>query len=115
MLHRSGALVLTLTLTMAFVSLPRAARAQSTQPTLPWQRTDSQHFEIHYLPALAPELDRVVRSAERAYERIAGQLNFVMPARVPLVVTPSGLMTRAEIRAYAHSAQVAPGTPRSTT
>ncbi len=89
-----------------------AARAQSTQAASPWQRTDSQHFEIHYLPALAPELDRVVRSGERAYDRISGQLNFVFPTKVPLVMfTPSGPMPREEIRAYAGSDRVAPQSP----
>jgi hypothetical protein len=74
--------------------------------------TDSQHFEIHYLPALAPELDRVVRSAERACDRISGQLNFVFPTKVPLVMfTPSGPMTREEVRTYAGSNQVAPPSP----
>ena len=42
------------------------------------QRTESQHFEIHYLPALARELGRVVRSAEPAYDRISGRLNFAL-------------------------------------
>jgi hypothetical protein len=111
MLHRAAALALTLT--MAFVSLsPGTARAQAAQAASPWQRTDSQHFEIHYPPALAPELDRVVQSAERAYDRIAGRLHFVMPTKVPLVVyASSGSMTRAEIRAYTGSAQVAPAHP----
>jgi hypothetical protein len=98
---------------MAFVlSSAGSARAQSTQAVSPWQRTDSQHFEIHYPPALAPELDRVVRSAERAYDRIAGQLNFVLPTKVPLVVfTPSGPVTHDTVRAYAGSNQVAPPNP----
>ena len=96
MLHRAVALALTLT-TAGVWSSPEAASAQSTQALSPWQRTDSPHFEIHYLPALAPELDRVVRSAERAYDRISGQLNFVFPTKVPLVMfTPSGSMTRDE-------------------
>ena len=106
------AVVFALALTTAGVwSLPAAARAQSTQAPS-WQRTDSQHFEIHYLPALAPELDRVVRSAERAYDRISGQLNFVFSTKVPLVMfAPSGPLTRNEIRAYSGSAQVAPLSP----
>jgi hypothetical protein len=88
MLQRAIALALT----MAFVLLsPGAVRAQATQADSRWQRTDSQHFEIQYLPALAPKLDRVVRSAERAYDRIAGRLNFVLPTKVALVVfIPSG-------------------------
>lgn len=111
MRQRAVALVLTL-MTAGAWSAPEAASAQSTQPLPPWQRTDSQHFEIHYLPALAPELDRVIRGAERAYDRVSGRLNFVLPARVPLVMfTPSGPMTREEIRAYAGSDQVAPPSP----
>ena len=42
-----------------------------------WSRTESQHFEIHYRSGLAPEADRVVRSAERAYEHVTGRLDFV--------------------------------------
>jgi hypothetical protein len=111
MLQRAVALALTLT-TTGLWSSSEAARAQSAPVLSPWQRIDSQHFEIHYLPALAPELDRVVRSAERAYDRISGQLNFVFPTKVPLVMfTPSGPMTREAIRAYAGSDQVAPRSP----
>jgi hypothetical protein len=43
---------------------PEPAAAQSPQGRAQWQRTDTQRFEIHYLPALTSELDRVVRSAE---------------------------------------------------
>jgi|SRR5262245_23603714 len=111
MLQRAVALALILTTAGVWPS-PEAARAQSTQALSPWQRTDSRHFEIHYLPALAPELDRVVRSAERAYDHISGQLNFLFPTKVPLVMfTPSGRMTREEVRAYAASEQVAPRSP----
>jgi hypothetical protein len=111
MLQRAVAVALTLT-TAGVWSWPDVARAQSTQALSQWQRTDSQHFEIHYLPALVPELDRVVRSAERAYDRISGQLNVVFPTKVPLVLfTPSGPMTREAIRAYAGSDQVAPPSP----
>ena len=68
------ALVFALTLLTAGVWLsPIAAAGGSRQGQSPWLRTESKHFEIHYLPALAPELDRVVRSAERAYDRISGQ------------------------------------------
>ena len=45
---------------------PEAGAAPFTQGQSAWQRTESQHFEIHYLPALARELERVTRSAERA-------------------------------------------------
>ena len=111
MFQRAIALALTLT-TAGVWSLPETARAQSTQAVAPWQRTDSQHFEIHYLPALAPELDRVVRSAERAYDRISGRLNFVLATKVPLVMfAPSGPLTREQVVTYVNSDQVAPPRP----
>jgi hypothetical protein len=94
---------------MAFVLFsPQATKAQSIQAASSWQRIDSEHFEIHYQPTLAPRLGHVVQSAERAYDRIAGQLNFVWPTKVPLMVfAPSGSMTRAEMRAFTGSAPVA--------
>jgi hypothetical protein len=107
------ALAFTLTLMAAGVWLsPETAAAQSRQGQSPWLRIESQHFEIHYLPALAPELDRVVRSAECAYGRISGRLNFVLATKVPLVMfAPSGPMTREQVVAYATSDQVAPPQP----
>ena len=105
--------VLSLTLMTAGVWLsPETATAQSRQGQSPWLWTESQHFEIHYLAALAPDLDRVVRSAERAYGRISGRLNFVLATKVPLVMFgPSGPMTREQVVAYATSDQVAPRQP----
>ena len=59
------ALAFALTLMTAGVWLsPITAVVGSRQGQSLWRRTESQHFEIHFLPALAPELDRVVRSAE---------------------------------------------------
>ena len=90
MLQRT--LVFALTPMMVGVWLsPETATAQSRQGHPPWLKTESRHFEIHYLPALARELDRVVRSAERAYDRISGRLHFVLATKVPLVMfAPSG-------------------------
>jgi len=106
-------LVFALTLTTASVwSSPEAAAAPFTQGQSAWQRTESRHFEIHYLPALARELERVTRSAERAYDRISGRLNFTLPTRVPLVMfAPSGALTREQVVTYATSDQVAPQQP----
>ena len=111
MFHR--ALAFALALTSAGVGPSSGtAGAQSRLDQSAWLRTESQHFEVHYLSALAPELDRVVRSAERAYEQISGRLNFVLAARVPLVMfAPSGSMTREQVAAYAISDQVAPPQP----
>lgn len=89
-----------------------AASVPSRRYQSAWQRTDTQHFEIHYLPALAGELDRVVRSAERAHDQVSGKLNFVLATRVPLVVfAPSGPMTQEQVTTYATSDQVAPQQP----
>ena len=111
MLERALAIALTLT-TVGVWSSPAAAAAPFTQGRSAWQRTESQHFEIHYLPALAPELERVTRSAERAYDRISGRLSFTLPTKVLLVMyAPSGAMTREQVVTYATSDQVAPQQP----
>ena len=111
MLQRALAVALMLT-TVGVSASPTAAGARSRHDQLAWQRTDSRHFEIHYLPALAGQLDRVVRSSERAYERISGRLNFVFATRVPLVMfAPAGPMTREQVVAFAVSDDVAPQSP----
>ena len=110
MLERALAFALTLT-TAGVGSSPEAA-PPFTHGQSAWQRTESQHFEIHYLPALARELERVIRSAERAYNRISGRLNFTFPTKVPLVMfAPSGALTREQVVTYATSDQVAPPHP----
>lgn len=111
MLQRSLAIALTLT-TATVWSPPEAAKGPSEQGQVPWQRTDSQRFEIHYLPVLARELERVTRSAERAYDRISGRLNFTLATKVPLIMfAPSGTLTREEVVTYATSELVAPHHP----
>ena len=72
--------VLTFALTLLTAAMwlpPQAVTARSQQGKSPWLKTQSQHFEIHYLPASAREVNRVVRSAERAYDHVSGRLNFV--------------------------------------
>ena len=63
MLQRALAFALTL-MTAGVWLPPETATAQSRQGQSPWLRTESQRFGIHYPAPLAPELDRVVRSAE---------------------------------------------------
>jgi hypothetical protein len=88
------------------------AIAESRQGPSSWLRTESRHFEIHYLPPLAREVDHVVRSAERAYDRISGRLDFVFGKKVPLVMfATAGSLTRDEIIAYSISDEVAPQRP----
>jgi hypothetical protein len=107
------ALVFALTLMTAGVWLsPITAAVGSRQGQSPWRRTESQHFEIHYLPALGRELDPVVRRAEAAYDRVSKHLSFVLATKVPLVIfAPSGPMTAQEVAAYASSDQVTPPQP----
>jgi hypothetical protein len=101
------ALVFTLSLTS---SAEAAAPLTHGQPA--WQRTDSTHFELHYLPAQARELDRVIRSAEGAYDLISRRLNFTLATKVPLVMfAPSGALTREQVVTYAVSDHVAPQHP----
>jgi hypothetical protein len=107
------ALVYALTLTAVGLSVaPEAAGVPSRQAQPAWHRTDSRRFEIHHLSVHASELERVVRSGERAYERVSRRLNFVLGTKVPLVMfTSSGPMTRDQVVAYAISDRVAPQQP----
>ena len=106
------ALVFALILTTTAVWSSPAAVAPYRQSQSVWQRTESDHFEIHYLPALARELERVTRSAERAYDRVSGRLNFTLSTKVPLVMfAPSGALTREQVVTYATSDRVAPQQP----
>jgi len=111
MLRRAHIFALTLLAAGSWLP-PDTATALSRQGQSRWLRTDSQHFEIHYLPAVARELDRVVRSAERSHDRISGHLNFVLSTKVPLVMfAPSGPLTPEQAATYATSEEVAPAQP----
>ena len=111
MLLRVLMIALTL-MTSDMRSPPQAARAGAGQRQSRWLRTESQHFEIHYPPALGPQVDRVVRSAERAHDYISGRLDFVFAKKVPLVMSATtGSLTRDEIVAYSISDEVAPQQP----
>jgi hypothetical protein len=99
-------------MTAAMWPPPQAATTESRQGQSRWLRTESQHFEIHYLPTLARDVERVVRSAERAYDHISGRLDFVFAKKVPLVMSATtGPLTRDEIVAYSVSDEVAPQQP----
>ena len=108
-----GAPVVALSLILAGMWLsPAGARASLRQGAAPWLRTETPRFEIHYVPAVARDLERVTRSAERAYDRISGRLSFTLDTKVPLVMfASSGALTREEVVAYAISDQVAPQHP----
>ena len=111
MLQQALVFAVTLLTASVWVSSLTAA-AVSGQGQSAWRRTDSQHFEIHYLPALAGELDPVVRRAEAAYDRVSRHLSFVLATKVPLVIfAPSGPLTPEAVAAYASSDQVTPPQP----
>jgi hypothetical protein len=104
--------VLALAAVLMTAGLGSLSAARLPQVPSPWQRTDSARFEIHYEPALARELDRVVASAERAYDRVSSRLSFVLGTKVPLVMfAPTGSLTREQVVAYATSEHVAPHQP----
>jgi hypothetical protein len=101
-----------LPLVTAAAWLSPQAPAQSAPATSPWLRTESRRFEIHYAPTVAPAVDRVSLSAERAYDRVSTRLRFVLATKVPLVMfAPAGPMTRDEAVAHAVSERVAPHHP----
>ena len=111
MLQRVLAFTLAL-ITAGHLLSSETAIAQSALGQSPWLRTESQHFEIHYLPTLARDVERVVRSAERAYDHISGRLDFVFAKKVPLVMSATtGPLTREQIVAYSVSDVVAPQQP----
>jgi hypothetical protein len=107
------ALIFVLTLIAAGPWLsPEAAARSSEQGQSPWLRHESRHFEIHYQRVLAADLDRVVRSAEAAYDHVSARLNFVLRTKVPLVVfAPSSSMTLEQVVACSMSDEVAPPQP----
>ena len=111
MLERT--LAFALVLIAAGVCLPSQAAARPYwHSQSPWLRSESRRFEIHYQRALAPDVDRVVRSAEAAYDLISRRLNFILATKVPLVVfAPSGSMTREQVAEYAAGDQVTPPRP----
>ena len=111
MLKRPLAFALILT-AAAMWWAPEVAARPSRQSQSTWLRTESRRFEIHYQRALGPELDRVVQSAETAYDHVSRRLNFVLATKVPLVIfSPSGPMTQEQVVEYATGEQVAPPQP----
>ena len=111
MFERTLVRVLTLTTVGVWVSAEAAAMPFAPRQTN-WQRVESRHFEIHYLPAQARELERATRSAERAYDLITRRLNFTFGTKVPVVMfTPSGPLTQAQVVSFAISDDVAPQEP----
>jgi beta-lactamase regulating signal transducer with metallopeptidase domain len=68
-----------------------ARGAQGVEPITPpdtfdWHVHTTSHFDIHYYPALTPNLEQVADSAERGYQRISSELQYNVPFRVPLIL-----------------------------
>ncbi|NOT24809.1 MAG: M56 family metallopeptidase [Acidobacteria bacterium] len=51
-----------------------------------WQVLRTDHFDIHYYPALGSALQPAADSAELAYRRISTELRHDLPFRVPLIL-----------------------------
>jgi len=108
----AGALVLALIASGGVSSSTALTVTPAGQDRPAWSTAESEHYEIHYLPGLAAQLDRVVRVAEQAYRRVSGRLNFVLPTKVPLVLfAPSGPLRQEQVVAYANSDAVTPPAP----
>ena len=109
---RAFTLALTLAAGAMWPSSEAAAPATLRSGQLAWRIAETEHFEIHYLPELSAEVDRIGRAAEQAYGRVSGQLGFALSTKVPVVLfTPTGQLTRENAAAYAASDAVAPPEP----
>ena len=51
-----------------------------------WQTRVTDHFELHYYPALEADLDMIETAAETAYELLSTELIYHLPFRVPVVL-----------------------------
>ena len=64
----------------------RNARPPAPAAAVDWQMTETEHFEIRYVAALAGDIDRVEAAAERAYRRVSGRLAEDLSFKVPLLL-----------------------------
>ena len=68
-----------------------ASAAQREEPiaspdTFEWRVYRTDHFDIHYYPALTPDLEEVAGFAESAYQWISSELTYNLGFRVPLIL-----------------------------
>ena len=72
-------------------SAPATSGLQADEPmaspaSFGWQVLRTDHFDIHYYPALGPQLATAADAAERAYQRVSTELRYSLPFRVPLIL-----------------------------
>jgi hypothetical protein len=80
-----GAGVLTLGLTL--LGPTDLVQVQFRRTTAEWHVRSTDHFEIYYTQA--PDLNAIVREAERAYDRVSHDMRRQMSAKVPLMLVPT--------------------------
>ena len=80
-----GAGVLTLGLTL--LGPTDLVQVQFSPTTAEWHVRSTDHFEIYYTEA--PDLNSIVREAERAYDRVSHDMRRQMSAKVPLMLVPT--------------------------
>jgi hypothetical protein len=80
-----GAGVLTIGLTL--LGPTDLVQVQFSPATAEWHVRSTDHFEIYYTEA--PDLNSIVREAERAYDRVSHDMRRQMSAKVPLMLVPT--------------------------
>jgi hypothetical protein len=80
-----GAGVLTLGLTL--LKPTDLVQVPFSPTTAEWHVRSTDHFEIYYTQA--PDLNSIVREAERAYDRVSHDMRRQMSAKVPLMLVPT--------------------------
>ena len=89
-----AALSIALVLTLAFVTGPAPAAAQTQfapyygknairYDHFKWHTYQTDHFEIYYYPEIEPHLERMAGYAESAYQHISSELKHDLAAKVP--------------------------------
>jgi beta-lactamase regulating signal transducer with metallopeptidase domain len=93
----SGLVILALSMLLgagvAVQSSLALASAQSPVASQPqtggWSVHTTDHFEIHYQPALDLHAERVGLEAERAYDRVSSDLKHNLAFKVPIILFPT--------------------------
>ncbi|HTH02963.1 MAG TPA: hypothetical protein VL882_21970 [Vicinamibacterales bacterium] len=85
MMRLRGAGVLTIGLTL--LGPTDLVQVQFSPATAEWHVRSTDHFEIYYTEA--PDLNSIVREAERAYDRVSHDMRRQMSAKVPLMLVPT--------------------------